>query len=290
MTPAAYQRAQRAENVRARLQEVHEVDEAQEAQETPGARKAQSARQGRTGRNGRSGRKGPQRARGGTVTEAIYAAGYGSSGRFYAGSDAVLGMSARSYHRGGEGSAIRFALARCWLGGLLVAATERGVCAILVGDDPRALQSDLHRRFPRAQLVPGDRRFQRLVSRVIAALERPALASRLPLDLQGTLFQRRVWQALRAVPAGTTVSYAEIARRIGRPHAVRAVGQAIGANPIAVAVPCHRIIRSDGTLCGYHWGVERKRSLLEREARDAGGAREGPEAPEGPEAREAPGQ
>lgn len=224
MTPAAYQRAQRSERLRARL---HAGD---------------------------------------SVTDAIYAAGYGSSGRFYADSDARLGMSPRSYRRGGEGSVMRFALARCWLGTLLVAATERGVCAILFGDDADELQKDLRRRFPRAQLQAGDRRFARLLSRVIRALERPALAARLPLDLQGTVFQRRVWEALRGVPAGTTVSYSEIARRIGCPRSVRAVGQAIGANPIAVAVPCHRIIRSDGSLCGYHWGSERKRALLEREA------------------------
>lgn len=224
MTPAAYQRAQRGERLRARL---HAGD---------------------------------------SVTEAIYAAGYGSSARFYAESDAALGMSARSYGRGGENSRIRFALARCWLGTLLVAATERGVCAILLGDDADELQKDLHRRFPRAQLQAGDQRFARLLSRVVRAVEQPALAARLPLDLQGTVFQRLVWEALRAVPAGTTVSYAEIARRIGRPRSVRAVGQAIGANPIAVAVPCHRIIRSDGSLCGYHWGSERKRALLEREA------------------------
>jgi AraC family transcriptional regulator, regulatory protein of adaptative response / methylated-DNA-[protein]-cysteine methyltransferase len=231
MTPAAYQRTQRSERLRARLRA------------------------------------------GDSVTDAIYAAGYGSSARFYADSDATLGMSPRSYRSGGQGSLIRFAATRCWLGTLLVAATQRGVCALLLGDDADELQKDLRRRFPRAQLQAGDRRFARLLSRVVRALERPALAARLPLDLRGTVFQRRVWEALRAVPAGTTVSYAEIARRIGRPRAVRAVGQAIGANPVAVAVPCHRIIRSDGSLCGYHWGSERKRALLERENPRAAQAR-----------------
>jgi AraC family transcriptional regulator, regulatory protein of adaptative response / methylated-DNA-[protein]-cysteine methyltransferase len=206
------------------------------------------------------------------VTDAVYAAGFGSSARFYAESDATLGMSPRSYRRGGEGSLIRFAVTRCWLGTLLVAATRRGVCAILPGEDAADLQNDLRRRFPRARLQPADRGFARLLSRVIRAVERPALAARLPLDLQGTVFQRRVWQALRAVPAGTTASYAEIARRIGHPRSVRAVGQAVGANPIAVAVPCHRIIRSDGSLCGYHWGSERKRALLTREAAGTGAA------------------
>ncbi len=224
MTPAAYQRAQRSERLRARLRA------------------------------------------GDRVTDAIYAAGYGSSARFYADSDATLGMSPRSYRSGGAGSVIHFASTGCWLGTLLVATTRRGVCAILLGDAADDLHKDLRRRFPHAQLQAGDARFSRLLARVIRALERPALAARLPLDLQGTVFQRRVWEALRAVPAGTTASYAEIARRIGHPRAVRAVGQAIGANPVAVAVPCHRIVRSDGSLCGYHWGTERKRALLEREA------------------------
>jgi AraC family transcriptional regulator of adaptative response/methylated-DNA-[protein]-cysteine methyltransferase len=182
-------------------------------------------------------------------------------------------MTPGSYRRGGEGSVIRFATARCWLGTLLVAASERGLCAILLGDDAQILQKDLRRRFPRAQLQAGDGHFARPLARVIRALQRPTLAVRLPLDLQGTVFQRRVWQALRAVPAGSTVSYAQLARRIGRPHAARAVGQAIGANPVAVLVPCHRVIRSDGSLCGYHWGTERKQALLDREAR---GRRAGP--------------
>ncbi len=204
--------------------------------------------------------------RGATVTDAIYEAGFNSNGRFYATARDVLGMTPSAYRAGGRGESIRFAIGQCSLGAILVAATRRGVCAIALGDDPEALLRDLEQRFPQAQLTGGDAAFERSVARVIAFVERPDLGLDLPLDVRGTAFQERVWQALRKVPAGKTVSYADIARRIGARQAVRAVAQACAANAIAVAIPCHRVIRTDGKLSGYRWGVERKRALLEREA------------------------
>jgi AraC family transcriptional regulator of adaptative response/methylated-DNA-[protein]-cysteine methyltransferase len=200
-----------------------------------------------------------------TVTEAIYAAGFGSSGRFYAQSARLLGMTPGDYRGGGRRLAIRFAAGECSLGSILVAATARGVCAILLGDDPEALVRDLENRFPRARLAGGDARFAKLVARVIGFVEAPGRGLDLPLDVRGTAFQERVWQALRAIPTGATATYAEIAARIGSPGAARAVGQACAANPLAVAIPCHRVVKRDGDLSGYRWGVERKRALLARE-------------------------
>lgn len=202
-----------------------------------------------------------------SVTDAIYDAGFGSNGRFYAQSDAALGMTPTRYRAGGEGTEIRFAIARSTLGALLVAATARGVCAIELGDDPEALRSSLRRRFPRADLRPAEDGFERTVSAVIRCVESPASGLALPLDLQGTGFQLRVWQALRRIPPGRTVSYGELARELGMPRASRAVGAAVAANPVAVAVPCHRVIAGDGRLSGYRWGTERKRALLQREGR-----------------------
>jgi AraC family transcriptional regulator of adaptative response/methylated-DNA-[protein]-cysteine methyltransferase len=202
-----------------------------------------------------------------SVTEAIYGAGYNSSGRFYAASAGVLGMAPSEFRAGGKGAAIRFAIGQCSLGAILVAATEKGVCAISLGDDPNPLLRDLQDRFPKAQLIGGDRDFELLVAKVVGFVEAPALGLDLPLDVRGTAFQQRVWQALREIPAGETASYTEIARRIRRPKAVRAVGAACAANAIAVAIPCHRVVRNDGALAGYRWGIERKRSLLAREAR-----------------------
>ncbi len=201
-----------------------------------------------------------------TVTEAIYGAGYNSNGRFYEQSNDVLGMTPTAYRAGGANTEIRFAIGECSLGSILVAASERGVCAILIGDDPDALARDLQDRFPRAHLIGCDAKFEQLVAKVVGFVEAPALGLDLPLDVRGTAFQQRVWQALREIPAGRTVSYSQIANRIGAPKAVRAVGAAVGANPLAVAIPCHRVIRNDGSICGYRWGVERKRALIEREA------------------------
>jgi AraC family transcriptional regulator, regulatory protein of adaptative response / methylated-DNA-[protein]-cysteine methyltransferase len=202
-----------------------------------------------------------------TVTEAIYGAGYNSNGRFYAQSNDVLGMTPSRYRAGGADTDIRFAIGECSLGSILVAASEIGVCAILIGDDPDVLAHDLQDRFPRAKLIGGDAAFERLVAKVVGLVEAPAVGLDLPLDVRGTAFQQRVWQALRDIPAGRTLSYADLARRIGAPKSVRAVAQACGANPLAVAIPCHRVVRNDGALAGYRWGVERKRTLLERETR-----------------------
>ncbi|MOA10495.1 Bifunctional transcriptional activator/DNA repair enzyme Ada [compost metagenome] len=175
-------------------------------------------------------------------------------------------MKPADYRAGGINNEIRCALGECSLGSFLVAQSGIGVCAILLGDDPEALLRDLQDKFPRAQLIGGDSGFEQLVAKVIGFIEAPNLGLDLPLDVRGTAFQERVWQALREIPPGSTASYAEIAERIGSPRAVRAVAQACAANSLAVAIPCHRVVRSDGNLSGYRWGVERKRRLLEREA------------------------
>lgn len=202
-----------------------------------------------------------------TVTEAIYGAGFNSNGRFYAASTGRLGMTPGAFRDGGAGAEIRFAVGQCSLGPILVAATDKGVCAIQFGDDPDALARELQDRFPKATLVGADPAFEGLVSRVIGLIEAPGGGADLPLDVQGTAFQERVWQALRDIQAGTTASYAEVAATIGAPRAVRAVAGACAANPVAVAIPCHRVVRTDGGLSGYRWGVARKRALLDREAR-----------------------
>lgn len=201
-----------------------------------------------------------------TVTDAIYGAGFNSSGRFYEKSNQVLGMTPTNYRAGGSNTEIRFAIGECSLGAILVAQSDRGVCAISMGDDPDALARDLQDRFPRANLVGGNAEFEQLVAKVVGFIEAPGLGLDLPLDVRGTAFQQRVWQALREIPAGETASYAAIANRIGAPKAVRAVAQACAANALAVAIPCHRVVRNDGALSGYRWGVERKRALLDREA------------------------
>ncbi|MGH9854462.1 MAG: bifunctional DNA-binding transcriptional regulator/O6-methylguanine-DNA methyltransferase Ada [Blastocatellia bacterium] len=206
-------------------------------------------------------------ARGGTVTEAIFDAGYNSSGRFYEKSDEVLGMTPTSFRAGGANTEIRFAIGQCSLGAILVAKSGRGVCAILLGDDADELARELQDQFPRANLIGGDGEFEQLVARVVGFVEAPGIGLDLPLDLRGTAFQQRVWQALREIPAGETASYTDIANRIGSPKSVRAVAQACAANTLAVAIPCHRVVRNDGGLSGYRWGVERKRALLEKEAR-----------------------
>jgi AraC family transcriptional regulator of adaptative response/methylated-DNA-[protein]-cysteine methyltransferase len=203
--------------------------------------------------------------RDGTVTDAIYDAGYNANSRFYEESDNVLGMTPSAFKAGGADNDIRFAIGQCALGAILVARSERGVCAIELGDDPDRLARDLQDRFPLARLIGDDPAFDRLVAQVVGFVETPGRGLDLPLDVRGTAFQQRVWQALRDVPAGQTASYSEIAERIGAPTSQRAVAQACGANTLAVAIPCHRVVRNDGALSGYRWGVERKRALLERE-------------------------
>jgi AraC family transcriptional regulator of adaptative response/methylated-DNA-[protein]-cysteine methyltransferase len=202
-----------------------------------------------------------------SVTQAIYGAGFSSSGRFYATSNEMLGMTPTAFRSGGAEAEIKVAIGECSLGSILVAATEKGVCAILIGDDANELAHNLQDRFPRANLIGGDAAFEALVAKVAGLIEVPALGCSLPLDVRGTAFQQRVWQALREIPVGETASYAKSARRLGAPKSARAVAQACAANMIAVAIPCHRVVRSDGALSGYRWGVARKRALLEKEAR-----------------------
>jgi AraC family transcriptional regulator of adaptative response/methylated-DNA-[protein]-cysteine methyltransferase len=202
-----------------------------------------------------------------SVTDAIFDAGYNSNARFYEKSNQLLGMTPTDFRAGGANAQIRFAIGECSLGAILVACSDRGVCAILLGDDADALARDLQDKFPRATLIGGDAQFERLVAQVVGLIEAPQLGLDLPLDVRGTAFQQRVWEALRKIPAGATASYSDIAQRIGAPKSVRAVAQACAANPLAVAIPCHRVVRNDGALSGYRWGVERKRALLDREAR-----------------------
>jgi len=201
-----------------------------------------------------------------SVTDAVMAAGYGSGSRFYEKSTEHLGMTPTQFRKGGDGSTIRFAIGQCSLGSILVAQSDKGICAILMGDDADELARDLQERFPNATLVGGDRKFEKLIAQVIGFVEAPKLGLDLPLDIRGTAFQQRVWKALQKIPAGKTASYAEIAKRIGSPSSTRAVAGACAANAIAVAIPCHRVVRTDGGLSGYRWGVERKRALLDSEA------------------------
>jgi AraC family transcriptional regulator of adaptative response/methylated-DNA-[protein]-cysteine methyltransferase len=204
-------------------------------------------------------------ADGDSVTDALYDAGFNSNSRFYEAADQLLGMKPGDFRAAGQNNDIRFAVGQCSLGAILVAQSDRGICAILLGDDPHQLVCDLQDQFRRANLIGADAGFEQLIAHVVGFIEAPAIGLDLPLDVRGTAFQERVWQALREIPVGSTASYADIAQRIGSPKAVRAVAQACGANSLAVAIPCHRVVRSDGNLSGYRWGVERKRELLSRE-------------------------
>ncbi len=209
----------------------------------------------------RDGLKGRQ-----SVTDALYDAGFNSNSRFYESASQVLGMKPSDYKAGGTDNTILFAVGQCSLGAILVAQSNRGVCAILLGDDPGKLVRDLQDQFPKANLIGADHGFEQLIAQVVGFVEAPALGLDLPLDLRGTAFQERVWQTLREIAPGSTASYAQIAQRIGAPKSFRAVAQACGANCLAVAIPCHRVVRSNGDLSGYRWGVERKRRLLDRES------------------------
>ena len=202
-----------------------------------------------------------------TVTEAFHRAGFGSNGRFYEASTAVLGMSPTHFRSGGAEEVLTFAIGQCSLGAILVASSAKGVAAILLGDDPQALLRDLEDRFPRARLVGGDTAYEQWMARVVGMVEAPASALDLPLDVRGTAFQQRVWQALREIPPGRTETYSSIAAKLGAPRSARAVAGACAANAHAVAIPCHRVVRHDGGPSGYRWGVERKRELIDREAR-----------------------
>lgn len=201
-----------------------------------------------------------------SVTDAIYGAGFNSGGRFYEKSTDMLGMTPSQYRAGGDNEEIKFAVGQTSLGAILIASSKKGVAAILLGDDPDELVRNLQDRFPKAHLIGADRDYEALVARVIGFVEAPGIGLNLPLDVRGTAFQQRVWQALQEIRVGETVSYAEVARRIGSQKAVRAVAGACAANKLAVAIPCHRVVRNDGSLSGYAWGVERKRALLDREA------------------------
>jgi AraC family transcriptional regulator of adaptative response/methylated-DNA-[protein]-cysteine methyltransferase len=201
-----------------------------------------------------------------SVTDAIYDAGFNSSSRFYESSNEVLGMTPTTFRDGGANTAIHFAIGECTLGSILVAKSERGVCAVLIGDDPLQLMRDLQDQFPKANLIGGESGYEDMVAKVVGLIEKPGVGLDLPLDIRGTAFQQRVWKALQQIPVGSTASYADIAKSIGMPKAVRAVAHSCGANSLAVAIPCHRVIRNDGALSGYRWGVERKQALLDREA------------------------
>jgi AraC family transcriptional regulator of adaptative response/methylated-DNA-[protein]-cysteine methyltransferase len=200
-----------------------------------------------------------------SVTEAIYDAGFNSSGRFYEKSNELLGMTPTQYRAGGANEEIRFAVGQSTLGAILVASSKKGIAAILLGDDPEKLVRELQDRFPKAKLIGAEKDYETLIARVIGFIETPGQDFGLPLDIRGTVFQQRVWRALQEIPSGKTVTYSDIAKKIGSPKAVRAVAGACAANNLAIAIPCHRVVRTDGSLSGYAWGVERKRGLLTRE-------------------------
>ncbi|CNI13091.1 bifunctional DNA-binding transcriptional regulator/O6-methylguanine-DNA methyltransferase Ada [Yersinia pekkanenii] len=201
----------------------------------------------------------------GSVTDAIFDAGYNSNGRFYEQSNQLLGMTPTRYRKGGRDTRLHFAVGESSLGAILMAKSELGICAILLGDSPALLVQQLQDKFPQAELIGGETEFEQWFAQVVGLVEAPQLGLDLPLDIRGTAFQQRVWQALREIPAGETASYGDIATKIGSPKAVRAVASACAANILAVAIPCHRVIRQDGALSGYRWGVERKQQLLEKE-------------------------
>lgn len=205
--------------------------------------------------------------KGAQVTEALYDAGFGSSGRFYAAADADLGMKPSAYRKGGAEAEIRYGIGQSSLGRVLAAASARGICSIMLGDNDQDLIRDLEHRFPNARAIEADAGFALTVAEVVGLVEEPVRGLALPLDIRGTAFQRRVWQALQAIPAGETRSYSEVAQALGAPRSARAVAAACAANKIAVAVPCHRVVGRDGSLAGYRWGLERKRELLRKEAR-----------------------
>jgi AraC family transcriptional regulator of adaptative response/methylated-DNA-[protein]-cysteine methyltransferase len=205
-----------------------------------------------------------------TVSRAIYESGFNSGGRFYAATDGMLGMTPSNFRAGGVDTEIRFAVGQCSLGAILVASSARGICAISLGDDPQALVRELEEQFPRATLVGADRAYEEIVARVVGFVDAPAVGLDLPLDVRGTAFQQRVWHALREIPAGSTATYQQIAARIGAPKAVRAVAGACAANTLAVAIPCHRVVRTDGNDSGYRWGIDRKRRLLREEGARVG--------------------
>ena len=205
------------------------------------------------------------------VTGALYEAGYGSPSRLYESSDATLGMTPATYRKGGAGARIAWAAAPCALGLLLVAATERGVCFVALGDGEAALRAELRREFPHAEIVPDIGILEAWTAEVLRRIGGAPARESLPLDVRATAFQQRVWRALSEIPRGETRTYSEIAQSLGKPSARRAVGRACATNPVSVVIPCHRARRSDGALAGYRWGIERKAALLEAERAGADG-------------------
>ena len=206
-------------------------------------------------------------AQGESVTEAVYAAGFGAPSRFYEHAGQALGMAPAAYRKGGQGLTIRYATADCFLGTVLAGFTEQGVCAIEFGDSREELVDALRQRFPEADLRDSQDELAPLLREVAAFVRHPDQGLDLPLDIQGTVFQQRVWQELVRIPVGETRTYSDVARALGQPKAVRAVAAACAANPLAVAVPCHRVLRKSGELAGYRWGLDRKRRLLEIEGK-----------------------
>jgi AraC family transcriptional regulator of adaptative response/methylated-DNA-[protein]-cysteine methyltransferase len=202
---------------------------------------------------------------GSSITDALYETGYGSSSRVYERSNAQLGMTPATYQRGGKGMKIGYTVAKSPLGKVLVAATERGVSAVYLGDAESTLIAELREEYPRAEIAPAADSFQRWVREIVQRIEGKQPRLELPLDLQATAFQRRVWQELQRIPRGRTRTYSQVARSLGQPKAVRAVARACATNPVSIVVPCHRVIREDGTLAGYRWGVSRKEQLLAQE-------------------------
>ena len=200
-----------------------------------------------------------------SVTEAIYDSGYNASSRFYEESSCRIGMKPNQFRNKGAGTKMRFAVGQCSLGAILVASTEKGICAIELGDDPNGLINHFQERFKNAEIVGADVEFEKIIAHVIGLVENPRQKFSLPLDIQGTIFQQKVWNILQKIPVGKTKTYSEVAKTLGNPSAVRAVGSACARNKIAVVIPCHRVIKNDGSLAGYRWGVERKLSLLTRE-------------------------
>lgn len=200
-----------------------------------------------------------------SITNVILDAGYNSNSRFYEKSNEMLGMTPTQYRKGGQDTKIEFAIAETSLGALLVAQSEKGICSIMLNDEPEPLAEELQRIFPHAAMIGDDPAFAALVAKVVSLVENPSAMIDLPLDIRGTAFQLRVWDALRQIKPGSTLSYTQLAEKIGSPKAVRAVAGACAANKLAIAIPCHRIIRTDGGLSGYRWGVERKQKLLDRE-------------------------
>jgi len=202
-----------------------------------------------------------------SITKAIYDAGFNTNSRFYEQSHEVIGMSPTAYKQGGKNERIRFAVAQSTLGAILVACSDKGICAILLGEEADSVLRELQDIFPKATLIGDDKDFGQMIAQVVGFIEEPQIGLNLPLDIRGTAFQERVWQALRQIAPGQIISYSDLAQRIGQPKAVRAVARACATNKIAVAIPCHRVVRNDGALAGYRWGLERKQALLEREAR-----------------------